>query len=148
MLICVKRSAIREERRRSRRDKAECILGATLRTAWQAARRAASSSVHAPSVTLCGTAALRVRERTGALTNQPASAPRMCTRLIVQNTTHDHGREHQRHRCKRCILVDLLVTWRSQGRLDFSPPGRCLFGGLSLSGGTLAIWCNVPLLWL
>jgi uncharacterized protein len=30
------------------------------------------------------------------------------------------------------LFVDLPVTWRSQGRLDSTPPGRCLFGGLLL----------------
>ena len=98
------------------------------------ARRAASSYARAPSVTQRSTAARRVRERTGKLTNQPASAPRMCTRQTMPSTTNNHCRDHEIPVAQSCgASCRPACHVSAQGRLDFPPSGHCLFGGVLLS---------------
>ena len=117
-----------------------CLIQAQCRShshrhAALVARRLASSSAPAPSVTLCGTAARCVRERTGVLTSKHASAPMMCTRPIVKSFTTNDGQDHQTHidQCMRCILS----IWRK------GPP-RATHGHRTLPRGIMSLHIHAP----
>ena len=79
-----------------------CLIQAQCRShshrhAAPVARRAAPNYAPAQSAMLCGTAALRVSERTGMLTRHHASVPRTCARpirRISQSTSNSHGHDH------------------------------------------------------